>query len=444
MHRDAPADAPPLRRLRRLAVCAPFLLAAVSCDGDAESDSGARAQSAAEPAPGVATTSVEPAPGAAGHTAGENQPVAAPAAQPIAVTPAAGAAVPPGVESSPPPISRGPGSGAEARGGTLRVDDPTFDWGTTFQGEQIRHAFRVTNTGKTAVKIVEVKTQCGCTVASKDLTNRTLEPGETVDVALTMDTSAFNTYTRKDADIVCEGDVGGDLKLWMQGDVKVLFTRTPHDVNVEAVRDAEALKAAQTKVSLTSSIEDPVAIKSLAAEKGLLAVDHRVTAAGRTFEVTLRPKIDLAEKVVIHTENLVANVDVAGKEAVIRIPAKIKVAERIQVLPSKSVFFPYAATKALADAQAPLPKRTLEVKSLGGAQHRFRVTGVEAREGKFKPALAVVEDGRLYRLDVELGRTAEPTGSRRVVKDTLLVRTDDPEVPVLEIPCTAQIGSPPQ
>ena len=45
------------------------------------------------------------------------------------------------------------------------VDAAEFDFGSVRAGEKVEHRFKVTNTGTAELKITNVKTNCGCTVA---------------------------------------------------------------------------------------------------------------------------------------------------------------------------------------------------------------------------------------------------------------------------------------
>ena len=43
------------------------------------------------------------------------------------------------------------------KGPKLKVDQPTYDWGTMFQGELAAHTFKLSNIGDEDLTIVEVK-----------------------------------------------------------------------------------------------------------------------------------------------------------------------------------------------------------------------------------------------------------------------------------------------
>ncbi len=317
----------------------------------------------------------------------------------------------------------------------LTADDRVFDWGTAFQGQVFEHTFKVKNTSRSEIFVREIKAECGCTVTADEIKDRKLAPGEVLEIPMRIDTTEFKTYTKKDLDIICDGEVAGDTKLQMQGDVKQLLLVEPEMPRFEIVRDEKLLAAASMDVELVSNLDRPVEVSSVAAEKNLVAVELQETEKGVAWKLTLRPKLDAKQKIVLHNEILRLTTRVDGREIKIGIPLSVKLEDRIQILPSRSLWFSKKMTKSLSDPDAPLPTKTLEIKSAGTAEHRFKVTGVEVERDAYTTALETVEEGRHYRLQVTLER---PESKRPIVKATLWVKTDDPEFPRIKIPGTAQ------
>jgi Protein of unknown function (DUF1573)/Cytochrome C oxidase, cbb3-type, subunit III len=69
----------------------------------------------------------------------------------------------------------------------IQFDSQIFDFGTVDEGARINHTFKVSNKGTGLLKIVDAYASCGCTVPK--LSKKTLEPGETTDLFITVDTS---------------------------------------------------------------------------------------------------------------------------------------------------------------------------------------------------------------------------------------------------------------
>jgi mono/diheme cytochrome c family protein len=69
----------------------------------------------------------------------------------------------------------------------IQFDSQIFDFGTVDEGARINHTFKVSNKGTGLLKIVDAYASCGCTVPK--FARKTLEPGETTDLFITVDTS---------------------------------------------------------------------------------------------------------------------------------------------------------------------------------------------------------------------------------------------------------------
>ena len=66
-------------------------------------------------------------------------------------------------------------------------DQDTFDFGKVQEDVEIKHIFKITNQGKGVLDVSSTYTSCGCTVAR--LGKRFLKPGESMELAVTVDTA---------------------------------------------------------------------------------------------------------------------------------------------------------------------------------------------------------------------------------------------------------------
>ena len=82
--------------------------------------------------------------------------------------------------------------------------------------------------------------------------------------------------------------------------------------------------------------------------------------------------------------------------------------------------------------------KALEVKSLGGAEHSFKITSVENQGGTFETSVEPIVDGKHYRLSIKLSKL--PTAqARRTVNEKIVIKTDDPTVPEIKVTALAAI-----
>lgn len=69
----------------------------------------------------------------------------------------------------------------------IQFDSQIFDFGTVDEGARINHTFKVANKGNGTLKIVDAYASCGCTTPK--FAKKLLEPGESTELFVTVDTS---------------------------------------------------------------------------------------------------------------------------------------------------------------------------------------------------------------------------------------------------------------
>ncbi len=78
--------------------------------------------------------------------------------------------------------------------GELTFKTETIDFGAVMQGENGLRAFSFTNTGNSPVVISDIKTSCGCTVASAP--DSPVLPGETAQIEVNYDTKRIGKFSK--------------------------------------------------------------------------------------------------------------------------------------------------------------------------------------------------------------------------------------------------------
>lgn len=331
------------------------------------------------------------------------------------------------------PVALPAAPGDEAPAPLLHVDDPVFDWGKVYRGEQVEHTFTLENQG-TAVLIIEtVKSHCGCSVADEDEYKKRLAPGEKTTVTIRLDTTSLTGTVKKDTDVITN-DAAGETKLWMRGDVVELLALDPTLPRVEVVR-ASLVPPEPTRITVTPNLGKTVTLRRVKARKGLLTPRLEVVERGKKYRIVLLPARDLGDE-VFQKESLECLVEVDDEELLLRLDVSVVLKDRIEVRPSKSVYIHRRDTAALREPEPEPVTKSLEITSIGGPGHRFEIKATSSRKGVFQTRVEPIEKDRSYRLIVTLEKIPEDAG--RFVKDTIEVSTNDPEVPLLEIPAMAQ------
>lgn len=101
----------------------------------------------------------------------------------------------------------------------LKISQEKLDFGTVNEGEKIERTFEIKNEGEGLLEITNVRTSCGCTLAS--VGSKKLKPGETTEVKVVFDTRGYQGKTEKYVYIESNDPAEGFKTLVIEGIVKV-------------------------------------------------------------------------------------------------------------------------------------------------------------------------------------------------------------------------------
>jgi hypothetical protein len=313
----------------------------------------------------------------------------------------------------------------------LSLEDPIFNWGKAFRGEELEHTFVIRNQGGMPLVIESFKPNCGCmSPPKKGKYKSTLQSGEKTSIVLRVSTSSLspgdikNKYTE-----VITNALRGDNKLYVQGELVRALTLEPTLPKVTVIKGGTDPASGSTTFGMRTGIDTDVEVLSLTASKALLAADLREIKKGKHYEVSLSPSLT-DTRTAFQSEDLVLKTKIDGKVVLLTISIPVVLKDRIEVSPSKSVYFPRK------DTQSGTATRTLTIESIGGPQHSFQISGVKSIKQLFTVTVEPVEEGKRYRLQIRLEK-APPAGKRKL-QDTIEVTTNDPLLPVLKIPALAR------
>lgn len=411
-----------------------------------EKASPAQANLASTPAP-VAPSNTPKAPDQPPKT--PNQPAPAVAATAPAGAPvSAAAAAPPGAPSLkpdaakrvykpvPPPANFSPPG--------IHIDQPEYDWGSALQGELIKHSFVVSNSGGSPLTITQVKPSCGCTMASKP--EKPIEPGQTGLVTLEIDTKRFTGPIKKTADVTSNA-TQAPLRLTMGGKVDPFFTIEPNAPKIDLVRGAPL---EPLKITLRRSAQASFKITEVKTESKVISATFSEVQPGELYEVIV--KADLKEdprkyyyeqvdaKVAVGPQKAELGPGVAETAKVFDIPIRVSITvkDRIDVQPRPSVYFSRNDTKQLKDAPTTPISKPLDITSLAGADHTFKITKIDSDASFFDTKIETVQEGKQYRLLVLMSKFPDDTKTK-TLRQKIVLHTDDPTVKELIITALAAL-----
>ncbi len=117
-------------------------------------------------------------------------------------------------------------------GPAIEINEKSHDFGIVRYGDISEHTFKVTNMGTEDLEILKISTSCGCTKASVANSDKTISPGESVEMTVTFDPAVH----KDDSDL-------GNLQ-------RIVYVRTndPANEEVEVEITATVLKAEKFKM----------------------------------------------------------------------------------------------------------------------------------------------------------------------------------------------------
>lgn len=175
----------------------------------------------------------------------------APAQEPPAATPADQPAEQP-VEQ-PTDVAKTPDGPAPK----LKLSTTEWDFGSKWSGEPCETEVVIENAGDATLKIINVRSSCGCTVAQP--TKRVLEPGESDKMTIKYNTKKNKKEVSQTITIESNDPTQPRVPILVKGVVQELFESSPS--NRLTFGRLEREDAASKTIELTNNMEKPVTLK---------------------------------------------------------------------------------------------------------------------------------------------------------------------------------------
>jgi len=107
----------------------------------------------------------------------------------------------------------------------IQFDQPVYDFGKTSQVQTVSGTFKFKNAGDGILKVEAPKPSCGCTVAS--LKSDTLKPGETGELAFTLNLGPARTQLEKRIAVLSNDPQTPEVSLIIKADYTPLYDISP-------------------------------------------------------------------------------------------------------------------------------------------------------------------------------------------------------------------------
>lgn len=291
-----------------------------------------------------------------------------------------------------------------------------FEFGTVERGMHVEHTFGLPNRGTATLRIEQVKSSCGCTVAV--ISDRDVPPGREGRVAVTLDTARLAGPTTKVVNVYTNDPDLPVIGLTLAGQVAADLVVSPNPVYLGRVRRGEP---ARREVLVTPGREGAAytVVRIEHPNPALHAtVETRADGPGQRVVLTLDPDMPLGrfnEQVVLHTTS--------PRDPVITVPVFGSIEGDVVVLPPQVTFGTTGGHSAA--------ERELYVRNRG--TRPVAVTRVAVPEEIVSYALSPVQEGLEYRITLRLRDGLRPGKLEGAVE----IFTDHPDERHLVVPLYA-------
>lgn len=315
----------------------------------------------------------------------------------------------------------------------LQTKSPTHIWGTVYRGELISHTFVLKNDTEKAVVIKGISPSCSCTVVRGVKAGQKIEAGSTLQLPVDLATGELLGRQAKSVEVYYD-DEPRPVRVIMSGRVKPLLKFQPRDIATEVVCGASVPpKDAQFRVSPVVGTQ--LTLHSVRLKRELVKATHK-QVDNKTVLLTVSPIVRAGDMPGPDGDTLIAELDIDGKHRVLHLPVTVLRRARIGFTGRKSVLFRRKMTRKIAQGKGPI-ERHLDLKSVGGPEHRFRILNVESPKKFFVVKTQEIAPGQHYRISILMDRIPK-VSKTKALRDVIQIKTDDELVPLLKIPVRAQ------
>ena len=338
---------------------------------------------------------------------------------------ALGVAVVPSLVSAKPEAKDGAAPAAPAAGEQPKVapDGPhpvakceqaVHNFGETWMGPTLTHAFVVKNEGDAPLEVIKVKPACGCTAAGEH--PKTIAPGQSGEFPFSLNSTKLRGAYDKAITITTNDPVNPDMRLKLTGNCKRYVDILPTHAIFGKITDDEAQERV---LKITNNTEKPIEVTVDPAIDGPFKFDLVAVKPGMEFE--LKVSLQQPYKPGDYRNGTTIKTNVS-EQAAISVIATATVPERLEILPETVTLNP------ITTADKPYV-RPLRFTNYG--KKPVKITEAVSDDPVLKVSVNERTEGKAYTINVDV-----PAGYVKPTKENqkIVLKTDDPDRPTINIP----------
>ena len=322
--------------------------------------------------------------------------------------------------------TRVPASMPAGPGPRLRCDQPTYDFGTVWDGDKIEHAFVVRNDGDKALDILTVQPTCGCTLAKQH--DKSIAPGGQGRIEAALDTTGRSGDLTKQINVTTNDAANPRAVLTFVGKVRQRISIDP-PAGLLFGRYTPGMPLTRT-VRLTNNTPATMKLAAVpASQPSVFAAEVKQVEPGKVAEVTVTAKPPLAEGLNSTQVKLKTGIP---EQAELTIPCHLFVPPVVEITPSWLMVRPPVMQEL---------QRTIRV--IYNGEGAMRITSVAAEPATIRAQIVETTPGKSFSIQVTIptGLEVSATKPANIVLSTDL--KDKPTIPIEIRPAIPLTGTQP-
>lgn len=318
-------------------------------------------------------------------------------------------------------FAQGGAQGASSSKPKAVAAEPIADVGSVAKGDNAAHDFVIKNEGTADLQITNVQPACGCTVARYD---KTIAPGKTGSIHVVVDTTTFSGAIAKYVTAFTNDPDNPQIQLTVKAKVEPYIAIKPGYARFIVVRGesqqgiiTQTLSATDGQTFDITGVDSPMPALKVTYREAT-PKERQPDVKGKQWRVDMALSNDtapvgaIATYVTVHTTH--------PKQKVVEIPVSGFVRPILAVTPPVVDFGKFDLKE---------PRRfTFDVKNY--ATEQIKLVSVDPAGKGVGAELQPVEPGRHYSVHM----TLNPDMGKGPFQGKLMVHTDSPKIPVVEVP----------
>ncbi|BBO89574.1 DUF1573 domain-containing protein [Desulfosarcina ovata] len=166
------------------------------------------------------------------------------------------------------------------------MPEKTFTFDSVLEGMAVTHAFVIENHGTAPLKVLKVRTSCGCTTAQRP---NAIAPGSSGELVVNGNTGGYGgTHFNKSITVYTNDPVAPQIRLWIKGPVAEFAHIVPLKIVLRGTPD----DAIQAQATITPNPDHPFRILEIVPDVRIADnIDVRMERQGADYRIAINNRM---------------------------------------------------------------------------------------------------------------------------------------------------------